>query len=205
MPKRAYKRGSIWIYIGLALIAAALCLFGYNMNHVIKARSNLNEIMNTLAPEMEQRIADAQISNVIPDYVLNPNIEMPEEKIGNYYYIGVVIIPKLDIQLPVMTDWSDSKLNVSPCRYVGSVYTHDIVVCAHNSNVHFGNLKDLEVGDRITFIDISGNIFEYEMTEMVILLPTDVEAMITGDWDLTLFTCTPGGPSRVTCRFSLVS
>lgn len=39
------------------------------------------------------------------------------------------------------------------------------------------------------------------MVEQEILEPDDEEAMTTGDWDLTLFTCTPGGQTRVTVRF----
>ena len=42
------------------------------------------------------------------------------------------------------------------------------------------------------------------MVEQETLEPTDEEAMTTGDWDLTLFTCTPGGQTRVTVRFQRV-
>ena len=31
-------------------------------------------------------------------------------------------------------------------------------------------------------------------------MPTSVQEMTDGDWDLTLFTCTVGGKSRVTVR-----
>jgi len=37
-----------------------------------------------------------------------------------------------------------------------------------------------------------------------VLLPTAVEEMTAGEWDLTLFTCTLGGRSRVTVRCELV-
>lgn len=33
------------------------------------------------------------------------------------------------------------------------------------------------------------------------LEPTDLEGMEAGDWDMTLYTCTVGGQSRVTVRF----
>ena len=36
------------------------------------------------------------------------------------------------------------------------------------------------------------------------LNPTDIEGMESGNWDLTLFTCTVGGQSRVTIRFELL-
>ena len=38
------------------------------------------------------------------------------------------------------------------------------------------------------------------MKETEVLAPTDIEGMESGDWDLTMFTCTIGGKSRVTVR-----
>ena len=43
----------------------------------------------------------------------------------------------------------------------------------------------------------------YKMVERETLNPTDIEGMESGNWDLTLFTCTVGGQSRVTIRFEL--
>ena len=51
---------------------------------------------------------------------------------------------------------------------------------------------------------MDGNVFTYEMVELEILQPTDIEGMESGEWDLTLFTCTIGGSSRVTARFERV-
>ncbi len=47
---------------------------------------------------------------------------------------------------------------------------------------------------------MDGNVFSYEVALLEILQPTDVDEMEGGDWDLTLFTCTVGGKSRVTAR-----
>ncbi|MCD8119184.1 MAG: sortase [Lachnospiraceae bacterium] len=79
----------------------------------------------------------------------------------------------------------------------------DLIICGHNYDRHFGKLKNLEPGDEITFTDVLGNVFSYEVSETVILKPTAVEEMAdqeSGDWDLTLFTCTLGGRTRVTVR-----
>jgi sortase A len=51
---------------------------------------------------------------------------------------------------------------------------------------------------------MDGNVFVYEAAVVETLGPTDVEEMHSGDWDLTLFTCTVGGRSRVTVRFNRV-
>ena len=63
----------------------------------------------------------------------------------------------------------------------------------------------LKAGDTITFTDVDGNVFTYQMVERETLLPASIEEMESGDWDLTLFTCTVGGKSRVTVRFELIS
>lgn len=43
-------------------------------------------------------------------------------------------------------------------------------------------------------------MFTYCVAEEEILQPAQTEQMVSGDWDLTLFTCTVGGRSRVTIR-----
>ena len=68
-----------------------------------------------------------------------------------------------------------------------------------------GNLKNLREGDIAIFTDMDGNVFTYKMIEQETLLPTSIDAMESGDWDLTLFTCTVGGQSRVTIRFELIT
>lgn len=47
---------------------------------------------------------------------------------------------------------------------------------------------------------MDGNIFAYKVIEVETLQPTAIEEMTIGGWDLTLFTCTVGGASRVTVR-----
>ena len=47
---------------------------------------------------------------------------------------------------------------------------------------------------------MDGNVFSYEVTLLEILQPNEADEMESGDWDLTLFTCTVGGKSRVTVR-----
>ena len=75
-----------------------------------------------------------------------------------------------------------------------------MVIAAHNYRSHFGRLKDLPQGEEVIFTDMDGNVFRYRTAEMEILSPFAVEEMTSGDWDMTLFTCTVGGQSRVTVR-----
>ena len=130
---------------------------------------------------------------------------MPTVEIDGHAYIGVVRIPVLGLELPVMEEWSYPRLRTAPCRYTGSAYEGNLIICGHNYASHFGRLKDLRPGDTARFTDADGNVFCYEMAELETLQPTAIEEMKSGDWALTLFTCTVGGQSRVTVRFRSVT
>lgn len=126
--------------------------------------------------------------------------EMPEQEVNGQAYIGTLEIPALERKLGVISRWSGERLQLAPCRYSGSAYTGGLVIAAHNYSAHFGKLKDLEPGDTVLFMDVDGNAFSYEVTLLETLQPDAVEEMTDESWDLTLFTCTTGGASRVTVR-----
>ena len=136
-----------------------------------------------------------------PVYELHPDMTMPTVDADGHTYVGFLEIPAIKRILPVMDAWSYPNLKIAPCRFVGTVYAHDMVVCAHNYDRHFGLIKTLEEGDKVFFTDVYGDRFSYEVSEVTILQPTDVDEMKDpDDWDLTLFTCTIGGATRVTVR-----
>lgn len=135
-----------------------------------------------------------------PLFVSHPNVEMPTQEIDGNSYIGVLEIPKFELSLPVMSEWSYPKFKKAPCRYVGSAYTGNLIIAAHNYDRHFGKIKTLELGDLVRFTDVEGNVFNYAVSGFETLGKKDVEQMEAGEWDLTLFTCTPGGAKRVTVR-----
>ena len=132
-------------------------------------------------------------------------MDMPTQEIDGQNYIGTLQIEALELSLPVISEWSYSRLQIAPCRYAGSVYMDNMVIAAHNYTSHFGRLKELSQGDAVTFTDIDGNIFRYRVTEIETLQPYSVKEMTSGDWDLTLFTCTIGGRTRVTVRCERVT
>ena len=191
------------ITIGLLLIAAALFLVSYNLYDELRAEQAAGQMVNKLEASTNQEPLASDERTVIPDYVLSPNMEMPVETINGIDFIGVLRIPALELELPVISEWNYPNLKTAPCRYSGSAYLNNLIICGHNYTSHFGRLKTLSEGDIATFTDIDGNVFIYKMVEQETLNPTDIEGMESGNWDLTLFTCTVGGQSRVTIRFEL--
>ena len=99
-----------------------------------------------------------------------------------------------------MSQWSYPNLKIAPCRYQGSAYQNDLILLAHNYSRHFGQIHTLEPGSTVCFTAADGTRFMYEVSLVEQLERTAIEEMESGDWDLTLFTCTVGGAARVTVR-----
>lgn len=195
------RKGGLLLILGdLLLLAAAGGLGAYNVWDADRAGVVSEAALETLdqrIPVLEELDLPEEL---IPDHILNPQMDMPTQEVDEYEYIGRIDIPVLELSLPVMESWSYPKLKVAPCRYRGSAYLDDLIIAAHNYDRHFGRINTLLPGDEVIFTDTDGNIFNYTVSELEQLNPTDVREMISGDWDLTLFTCTLGGQYRVTVR-----
>lgn len=196
------RKGSVLIFAGLLLIAAALFITAFNLREEAAARTasvRAADRLEALIPAHTPRPA-AVPGAVLPENVPETDMEMPVKTVDGVDYIGVIAVPSLSLELPVASEWSYERLKTSPCRYSGSVYSGDMVLCAHNYSSHFGQIKTLKPGDAVVFTDVDGNVYNYEVAELETLQPAAVDEMKSGEWDLTLFTCTIGGQTRVTVR-----
>lgn len=128
------------------------------------------------------------------------NLEMSTVSIDGYDCIGILSIPVLELELPVFTGWSYEKLKIAPCHYYGSYISGDFVIAAHNYRAHFGRLSELQPQDLIIFTDAEGTIHHYEVFLLETLTANATKEMIDSGFDLSLYTCTPGGTNRVTVR-----
>lgn len=194
---RNRKKGFVFFVIAVVCFVLALGLCGFNFYENYKAQKSSQIALQ----QIHQMISsDNAPAGQVPDYQLNPNMEMPTVTVGGLEYIGKLEIPSHGLVLPIISNWSYPNLKKAPCRYSGSAYTNDLILAAHNFSSHFGNLKSLALGDTVLFTDVDGNVFSYRVAERETLQPTAIEEMKSGNWDLTLFTCTLGGSYRVTVR-----
>lgn len=191
------NRGAVWINAGLLLIAAALFLSVYNEWESREARDSARQVIAQLYDALP---TEAGEPTTLPDV----RREMPVKTINGRDYIGVLSIPSLELELPVISQWDYPALKVAPCRYSGSLYQDNLIICAHNYASHFGKLKELQPGDIVLFTDMDEHVVTFQMVERETLNPMDAEGMEAGDWDLTLFTCTIDGQTRVTIRLERV-
>lgn len=196
------NKGINLILAGLLLIVAAFLLTAYNVHESNRAGEEAVQALKELEPQIQAALDSSgrERAEEFPELFLKPDREMPEIDIKGYKYIGYIRIPALDLELPVLSRWDYTNLNISPCRYVGTAYKDNFVICAHNYDKHFGKIKNLSIGDEISFTDADGNVFKYKVGEILTLQPEAVEEMTVSEWDLSLFTCTLGGATRVTVR-----
>ncbi len=186
------KSGILLVCIGIALILASVGLICANVREDRKAQASVERIL----AQFPVSKAGGAVSAYLPD----PDRAMPVEEIGGNGYIGRLFIPSLELELPVMDDWDYRRMKTAPCRYAGTAYQNNLVICAHNYASHFGRLKNLLPGDTVLFTDMDGNAFVYKVIETENLPPAAVEEMKNGSGDLTLFTCTVSGRARVAVR-----
>lgn len=194
------KKGSLLIALGLVLLLGAAGLAGYNLWDENRAAESVESVIRQMDLKIPHPDAVERPEGMIPDHILAPSMEMPTMEVDGHSYIGYINIPAVDISLPVMAEWNYDNLKEAPCRYAGSAYLDDLVVCAHNYTRHFGRLGRLAIGDRVEFIDVDGNLFVYTVAEKEQLEPDEAQRMLSGDWALSLFTCTLGGQYRTTIR-----
>ena len=198
--------GILCILAGFALIAGALALVVSNEQEDLAAESHVSEIVPILREEITRTRQTASAEPTmpqenVPESLLKPeDLIMTEKIINGYAYIGYLSIPDLNLELPIMSGWDSRRLQISPCRFTGTLRGEDLVIMAHNYNSHFGRLSKLTEGAQIIFTDMDGNVWHYGIAAMDILPAEAVEEMTAGEYDLSLFTCAPNRTQRITVR-----
>ena len=199
--KRSYsaeiRRGLMGVFLiccGIAMIATAAMMSVQNIVENDYAGREAEQLREELEEVVESHTAVQQFLEDIPAG------EMKVETIRDNNLVGVITIPSIGISLPVMNEWSYPNLRKSACRYSGTVEDGNFIILAHNYSYHFGRLKELGEGDIIDFTDNFGESQRYVVQKRETLGGYELDALTNTDYDLTLFTCTYGGASRVVVR-----
>ena len=191
--------GVCCILLGICCLISSIGLIAYNRWEEENAQNASKNILQ----DVQENIRDNSQEENVKIFGDIPK-EMLTTQVDGYGCIGVLSIPVLELELPVLTDWSYAKLKVAPCHYFGSYYEKNFVIAAHNYQSHFGRLSEMQPKDLILFTDISGTVYCYEVV-LLETLPSDAtEEMLTSGFDLSLYTCTSGGTNRVTVRCNVV-
>lgn len=183
------KASGIVTLLGVICITIASIITFDNIYKDYKGKKSSLEVFNIL---------DGKISRDI--YKIKDDGRMKKLEVNGRNYIGLLEIQSIGLKLPIQWEWSYDDLEVSPCRYKGSIKDDSLVLMGHNYNSHFSNIKKLNIGDEVKFIDVEGVEYRYRVKEKEELHKTKVEEMVSGDWELTLFTCSYTRVNRIAIR-----
>ena len=187
--------GTACIVLGMLCLLSAVGLVLYNRHEAQSAAAASADMLLSI----QQELAKTKEDMPAPQPESSPAI-MPITKFNGYDCIGILSIPVLELELPVLSGWSYEQLKLAPCQYYGSCYGADFVIAAHNYVHHFGYIGKLSQEDTLYFTDMEDTTYRYCVTEVEVIPPSAADQVKdTGD-ALILFTCNYSGNKRVVVR-----
>ena len=215
LAERNVTMRSTWrskiLALGVTCLLLAVGLVGWNLWESARAGQASRQLLAEFQRQSEgitqetSLAASGEILDLTPPKPNDTDGPAEEEvaaSLDGHQLLGKLEIPALSLELPVLDSWDDEKLKMAPCRYRGSAQGNDLIIAGHNYREHFGSLGGLQTGDVVLFTDMNQDTTSYTVTGIEQLSGTAIEDMTSGDWDLTMFTCTLDGFSRITVRCS---
>lgn len=119
--------------------------------------------------------------------------------------IGIIKIPAIDLEYPILEQTTDEAMKVSISKYWGGDINSygNVSLAGHNNKITltmFGKNKNLKNGDSVFLTDLTGTTVEYKIFDTFITNPDDVSILRTTDEsvrEITLITCTNGRANRL--------
>jgi len=138
---------------------------------------------------------------------LDKTIQKIVSATGDDGMIGILEIPQINQELPIIGKWSYKLLKISVCRYKGPDPNEkgNLVIIGHNykSGAHFGDLSELSVGSEVFLTNTkTGERVRYEVYQIKSVAPDGFSALKAyhGTAGLTLMTCRNNGTNRLLVR-----
>lgn len=192
MKLRLYKIFFVILLI-LAFITISLIAIKYIKSNLIEKENK--EIVETFSRE-----------------VGNHN-ENEEVKMDGYKVIGIVKIPKIQIEYPILDidtynpEETKEPMKISVVKYWGENVNDfgNLSIAGHNNynGTMFGKTKYLEKGDIVQLTDLNNQTIEYSIDDIFVTDPNDISILQTTNKDVrevTLITCTNGNRQRLVLK-----
>lgn len=189
---------SLLIIIGVFLILTPILseqIIKYYSRQIIDDDEISNEVLiSNNSRDIEAEFDYAAIEDVDIMAVLRGSFNLDKELI-----IGTLLIPDLDINLPIMKGLSDSNLmaGAATMRADQSFGEGNFPLAGHymkNKDLLFGSLMDIEV-DTIVYVSDGEKVYEYKTYETSVVpdskieMISDVKADEAGKPVISLMTC----------------
>ena len=166
------KKITVYKTILVMLVITALVLATFIIKKYIegnKIESNIQSVLQEIKKEKQS----------------NPNqidvIKEIDEEIEGYKVVGIINIPKINIEYPILEKTNKESLKLSITKFWGEKINQkgNVVLAGHNNlnNKMFGKIDKLENGDIIELTDSQMVAVEYQVFDKYIIDPNDINCI----------------------------
>ena len=182
--------------IVMSILLIAIIFFIWS---VIYKKNLKKQIVVTNTEPVENTVIN---ENIEPKKVMSQKILLTD--IDGFEVIGKLEIPKLNLSTYILSETNDDTLSKSVTKLCGPNINEagNFCILGHNYNkkTMFGNLKKIEINDKVILTNMYGQKVEYIVYDIYKVYPNEVECLnqeTYGNREVTLITCTTGAIKRL--------
>lgn len=165
---------------------------------VITKYINMNKVENDAKQIIENINIELQNNNN------NEPIKEIKQEIHGNKVVGIIRIPKIELEYPIIETTSIETLKLSITKFWGNQINEigNVTLAGHNNlnGTMFGKTKKLEKGDIIELTDVQNVTLKYEIFDKYVIDPNDIKCILPVEEntrEVTLITCTNGNKNRL--------
>lgn len=184
----------ILVILVITAIVLSIIVVRKNMESK-KIENNTQEVLQEI--KKENKTTENQI-DVIQEI---------DAKIGDYKVIGIINIPKINIEYPILEKTNKESLKLSITKFYGEKINQkgNVVLAGHNNlnKTMFGKINELENGDIIELTDSQMVTVKYQVFNKYVIDPNDIDCIFPIDEntrEVTLITCTNRDKNRLVVK-----
>lgn len=176
-----------------------------NESNSMKAEQNIIRVVLNAALSDTEEI---EVPEETEKEIIVPTEQKSIAKDGTEYFtIGIINIPDINVNYPILSTTSAELLKIAPCKFWGSNPNQvgNLCIVGHNyrNSKFFSKLSKLELGDIIEITDLAGITLKYSVYDKYNVLPEDVNCtsqLTDGKKEVTLITCTNDNKERTVIK-----
>ena len=192
------KKITVYKIILVILVITAIILAGFVIKKQIESKKVEDNTKTVLQEIKKENKSNPEQIDVIQEI---------DQKIGEYKVIGIINIPKIGIEYPILEKTNKESLDLSITKFWGEKINQkgNVVLAGHNrlNNTMFGKIDKLENGDIIELTDSQMVTVKYQVFDKYIIDPNDIDCIFPVDEnarEVTLITCSNRDKNRLVVK-----
>lgn len=192
------KKITVYKIILVILVITAIILAGFVIKKQIESKKVEDNTKTVLQEIKKENKSNPEQIDVIQEI---------DQKIGEYKVIGIINIPKIGIEYPILEKTNKESLDLSITKFWGEKINQkgNVVLAGHNriNNTMFGKIDKLENGDIIELTDSQMVTVKYQVFDKYVIDPNDIDCIFPieeNTREVTLITCTNRDKNRLVVK-----